>query len=391
MAGFSAVIFVPDDTVKTGLPNPLMLSRIMGSPLLSWLVSALISRGAGRFFLVCNQRFHTDAVACFPKDIELTSSSNEDASDLLHVFLSTSDESEPKVAVITGPSVFLDPTMGPQGEIIPVPSCSFHIECETLMAAIDEQCNFLDFLHQRGKPYTDRDGVYSIRNATELASWQPILNRQHLHNLTNSGVEIWDYENCYVDPSVRMGSGSVILPGTILRGECIIGKNCTIGPHCLLENVSLGDGCHVNQSQMYDCSVGESTQIGPFAYVRPNCTIGNRVKVGDFVEVKNSVIGDGTKIAHLTYVGDADVGKNVNFGCGCVTVNYDRAKKHRTSIEDNAFIGCNTNLIAPIKIGQNAYTGAGSTITDDVPNNALAIGRARQNTKKEWSTKHKLK
>ena len=127
--------------------------------------------------------------------------------------------------------------------------------------------------------------------------------------------------------------------------------------------------------------------MGPYAYVRPNCVIADKVKVGDFVEVKNSTVGEGTKIAHLTYVGDSDVGSGVNFGCGTVTVNYDSKKKHRTTIKDGAFIGCNTNLVAPVTVGEGAYTAAGSTITEDVPGDALAIARSRQTVKEKWRTK----
>ena len=137
--------------------------------------------------------------------------------------------------------------------------------------------------------------------------------------------------------------------------------------------------------------VGYDTHVGPFAYIRPGSSVGNCVRVGDFVEIKNSNVSDGTKISHLTYVGDSDVGKNVNFGCGTVTVNYDRAKKYRTVIEDSAFIGCNTNLIAPVRVGEGAYIAAGSTITDDIPAMALSIARARQQNKKDWASKHKVK
>ena len=127
--------------------------------------------------------------------------------------------------------------------------------------------------------------------------------------------------------------------------------------------------------------------IGPFAYIRPNCHVGRGVKVGDFVELKNAGIGEGTKIAHLTYMGDADVGKNVNIGCGTVTVNYDGTSKYRTVIGDNAFIGCNSNLVAPVRIGAGAYTAAGSTITNDVDDNALAIARSRQVVKRQWAAR----
>ena len=391
MAGTSAVIFVPDDTSKTGYARPLMLSRIMGSPLLSWLVSSLAARGVGRFFLVCHDQYAGEARACFPSGVELTVAGSVDAPDLLHVFLSTASDNEEEVVVVTGPAVFVSTSLASQSDVIPLPSCVYHVAREALMDALDEKFSFLDFLRQRGKAFADRDGVFSIRSGEDLAAWQPVLNLQHLHNLVRGGVEIWDYQNCYVDPTVRVGSGTVLMPGTILRGNTTIGENCVIGPNALLENAIVGDDTTVNASQLYDCRVGDGTKIGPFAYVRPGSQIGSSVKLGDFVEVKNSKIGDGTKVAHLTYVGDSDVGKNVNFGCGTVTVNYDRAKKHRTTIEDDAFIGCNTNLVAPVTVGRGAYTAAGSTITEDVPSQALAVARARQTNKRDWASRHKLK
>ena len=391
MAGSSAVLFVPDDTSKTGFTRPLMLARIMGSPLLSWLVSALAARGVGRFFLVCHDQFAGEARACFPATVELTTASSVDAADLLHVFLSTADETDAEVVVVTGPVVFVAPRLASQADVIPAPSCAYHVAREALMEALDEKFSFLDFLRQRGKAFTDREGVYSIRSGEDLAAWQPLLNLQHLHDLVRSGVEIWDYNNCYVDPTVRVGQGSVLMPGTILRGATTLGENCVVGPNTLLENVTVGDNTALNASQLYDCTVGSGAKIGPFCYVRPGSRIGDDVKLGDFVEIKNSTIGRGTKVAHLTYVGDSDVGKNVNFGCGTVTVNYDRVKKFRTTIEDDAFIGCNTNLVAPVTVGRGAYTAAGSTITEDVPSQALAVARARQTVKRDWAARHKLK
>ena len=205
------------------------------------------------------------------------------------------------------------------------------------------------------------------------------------------GVSIWDYNNTYVEPTVFVGAGTELLPGTVLRGTTSIADGCTIGPNSYLENVKVGEGTKINASQVYDSEIGSDTTVGPFAYVRPGSRIGSHVRCGDFVEVKNSTIGDGTKISHLTYVGDSDVGKNINFGCGTVTVNYDRVHKSRTVIDDNAFIGCNTNLIAPVHVGEGAYIAAGSTVTDDVPPAALAIARARQQNKRDWANRHKLK
>ena len=230
-----------------------------------------------------------------------------------------------------------------------------------------------------------------MSSLAEAHAWQSVLHARTMARLEHAGVEIYDPASCYVEPEVEVGAGTQLLPGTILRGKTRIGENCVIGPNALLEDAVIGDGTHVNASQVYRSKIGRNTTVGPFAYVRPGCTVGDGVRVGDFVELKNSVVGNGTKISHLTYVGDSDVGERVNFGCGTVTVNYDRAKKYRTTIGSDSFLGCNTNLIAPVRVGEGSYIAAGSTITDDVPAQALAIARARQSNKKDWAAKHKLK
>ena len=180
------------------------------------------------------------------------------------------------------------------------------------------------------------------------------------------------------------------MPGTILLGNTQIGENCTVGPNSMLKDTTLGNNVTFNSSQATESVVDDGATVGPFSQLRPNSHICKKVKIGDFVEVKNSTVGEGTSIAHLTYIGDSDVGKHVNFGCGVVTVNYDGRVKSRTKIGDFAFIGCNTNLIAPVSVGDGAYTRAGSTVTDDVPAASLAIARARQTNKDNWA-KDKLR
>ena len=370
----------------------MMLQSIMGSPLLGWLADALLAGGVGRFFLVCHERFRREVRACFPEDVDFWCPSAETTSDQLHVFLSTADESEEDIIVVTGPAVILPFAADEeQFEDAPLVSPVTSVSRRTLMEALDDKFIFTDFLKDHGVPYTDRDGVYAVTSMQEMTEWQPVLSRSVLYKLSKQGVEIWDYNTTYVDPAASVGPGTALLPGTILRGQTSIGKNCTIGPNSYLENARIGDGTKVNASQVYDSEIGSDTTVGPFAYVRPGSRIGSHVRCGDFVEVKNSTIGDGTKISHLTYVGDSDVGKNINFGCGTVTVNYDRVHKSRTVIDDNAFIGCNTNLIAPVHVGEGAYIAAGSTVTDDVPPAALAIARARQQNKRDWANRHKLK
>ena len=213
--------------------------------------------------------------------------------------------------------------------------------------------------------------------------------------LLEAGVEMLDPSAVYVEDSVTVGAGTLLLPGTILRGATTVGEGCEIGPNTMLVNCTVGNKVTVNSSQCFDSTVEDGAEVGPFAYIRPNCHVAAHVKVGDFVELKNSSIGPETKISHLTYIGDSDVGEGVNFGCGTVTVNYDGAAKHRTTIGDYAFIGCNTNLVAPVTLGEGAYTAAGSTITEDVPGDALAIARARQVNKDGYAagrfTKRKTK
>lgn len=209
----------------------------------------------------------------------------------------------------------------------------------------------------------------------------------NIQKFKDNGVVFVDERAVWIDDTVKIGKGTVIEPNVYLKGDTVIGENVIIGFCTEIVNSKIGDNVDIKHSVITDSEIGEGTTVGPFAYVRPNCKVGKKVKIGDFVEIKNSNIDDGTKLAHLTYVGDADVGKNINFGCGTVVVNYDGKNKHRTVIEDNAFIGCNTNLVSPVKVGKNAFTAAGSTITEDVPENSLAIARNRQTVKEEWVIK----
>ncbi len=217
--------------------------------------------------------------------------------------------------------------------------------------------------------------------------------RRRMINLDymNKGVVIIDIDSTYIELGVIIGENTIIYPNNVIEGNTVIGKGCVLGPNNHIKDCDIGDKNDITNSVLKESKIGNNCAIGPFAYLRPNSNIKDNIKIGDFVEIKNSNIDDGTKISHLTYVGDSDVGKNVNFGCGTVTVNYDGKKKHRTTIEDNAFIGCNTNLVAPVTIGKGAYTAAGTTITKDVQGDSLAIGRVRQEEKQNWAkgkTKH---
>jgi bifunctional UDP-N-acetylglucosamine pyrophosphorylase/glucosamine-1-phosphate N-acetyltransferase len=151
----------------------------------------------------------------------------------------------------------------------------------------------------------------------------------------------------------------------------------------------IGDGTSVNASQLNKCTVGKNTTVGPFAYVRPDTKIGDGCRIGDFVELKNSSIGNGTKVSHLTYIGDSDLGESINVGCGVVTVNYDGKNKYRTKVEDHAFVGCNVNLVAPVTVGEGSFIAAGSTITRDVPKDAMSVARERQKDIEGWAKRRR--
>lgn len=206
------------------------------------------------------------------------------------------------------------------------------------------------------------------------------INLRHIEK----GVVFLDWKAAYIDGSVRIGAGTVIYPGTILEGDTEIGCHCSIGPGTRISHSRIGDEVSVQNSVVLESRVEARAKIGPFAYLRPGSHIGEDAKVGDFVEVKNSTLGKGSKASHLTYIGDSDVGENVNLGCGVVFVNYDGSKKYRSVVEDGAFVGCNTNLISPVKVGKGAYVAAGTTVTTDVPEGALCIGRARTRHIEDW-------
>ena len=187
-----------------------------------------------------------------------------------------------------------------------------------------------------------------------------------------------------------MDSGdTVIYPYTWLEGNTEIGTDCVIGPSVRLTNVKVGSEVEMQFTYGHDCTVKNKVVMGPYVHLRPDTVLEDKVKIGNFIEVKNSHVGYGTKLPHLSYIGDTDIGSGVHIGCGCIMVNYDGKKKHRTTIGDNAFIGCNSNLVAPVTIGEGAYIGAGSTITKEVPEDALGIARAKQKNIEGWAAKQR--
>lgn len=233
---------------------------------------------------------------------------------------------------------------------------------------------------------TDNEFVaYGANDRMGMLTLNRIANQTEIERHLQNGVEFTNTDGITIEKGVKIGKGTYILQGSILKEDTVIGEGCEIGPNCIIGNTTVGNNTKLNYVQAFDSKIEDNVKIGPFVHIRPNSHIKSGVKIGDFVEVKNSTIGESTAVAHLTYVGDSDVGKHVNFGCGCVTVNYDGAKKARCTIGDEAFIGCNTNLIAPVKVGNGAYTAAGTTVTKDVPDNALALDRGEFRIKEGYA------
>ncbi len=237
----------------------------------------------------------------------------------------------------------------------------------------------------------DLDDIRAINTKLQLAEAEEVMRKRINSRLMEKGAILIDPKTTYIGDEVVIGEDSIILPGCILEGQTIIGEDALIGPNSKLKNAIIGDRVQLENATVLDSSIDNDSKIGPYAYIRPGCQIGKHCKVGDFVEVKNSKMADYSKAAHLTYVGDGDVGERVNLGCGTVFVNYDGKKKHRTIVEEGAFIGCNTNLIAPVTVKQGAYIAAGSTITEEVPEDSLAIARSRQINKVGYLVKKRNK
>ena len=233
----------------------------------------------------------------------------------------------------------------------------------------------------------DPDVVRGINTRPELSELRQVLQARVHHALGLAGVTIVDPLTTFIDATVQIGQDTTVHPFSVLSGVTDIGEDCEIGPGAHLSDAKLGNGVSVRDSHVVASEVGDGCKIGPFANLRPGSVLGTHVKVGDFVELKNTTLGDGVSAGHFAYLGDAEVGARTNIGAGTITCNYDpflTPTKNLTKIGTDAFIGTHSTLVAPVSIGDGAYTAAGSTITEDVPADALAIGRARQTNKPGW-------
>ena len=328
----SAVFFLEEDSSIPEYSKPLTLEAILFCPILKWASDQLLADGVKRFFVVCGPRFAEEARKCFPADADVIVS--EQQTDLMD-FLTTPDP------VLVLSRAALPMAEAGLGFAYQAPGYELQESWKTKMTNNVQAAELVS-------------GWLPIFGRDTIAELEQLLRERIVNQHMKNGVRILDPAGTWIGPRVTIEAGTVILPGTILQGETKIGRGCTIGPNAVVNGCTVGDGVIINASQVNDSTLGDGTDVGPYAHIRPNCTVGKKCHIGAFVQLKNCVLGEGTKMSHLTYVGDADVGEGVNFGCGTITSNYDGFKKHRTVIGDKAFIGCNTNLIAPVT-GRSLY------------------------------------
>jgi len=337
MNQFCVAVFLPADDSANYHGKPLILQNVMFCPVLTWCTRAWVARGVQRFFVVSPGECSAAVLDCFPADTDVQVVSPEE----------WKKEAETLYAAGWKIEEAKDPVM-PLGNLM----ISFH-------------------------------------TMTELNQLQSACHDAMITHHQSRGVRIMDPATAYIDPRVEIGEGTLILPNTILRGNTVIGADCEIGPNAMITDCTIHDCVTVNASQLEGSELMDDVSVGPYTHVRPGCVVGKGCKVGAFVQLKNCCLGEKTKMAHLTYVGDADVGERVNFGCGTVTSNYDGFVKSRTVIGDDVFVGCNTNLVAPVRVENGAYIAAGTTVTKDVPADALAIARVRQENKDGWAKRNR--
>lgn len=235
-----------------------------------------------------------------------------------------------------------------------------------------------------GVAFDDHDIMRGVNDRWQLAEAAKVLRLRVLKKHAISGVTIVDPDTTYIEPDVVIGPDSTIEPGTILEGSTTIGSSCHIGPNTKIQDSSLGEGCVVLMSHLNGATMLDGSRCGPFANLRPGAVLGEQTKIGNFVEIKNAKLGAKVAVSHLSYLGDGDVGDNTNIGAGTIFCNYDGFLKHRTVVGEGVFVGSNSTLVAPITIGDGALIAAGSVVTKDVPADALAMGRARQEVKEGW-------
>ena len=347
-----------------------MLEPVLFCPVLTWMAQELMCCGVQRYFIVCRENWREEVR-------EALQGFDADFFDDVPAALSAAEED---VMVVPGPVV---PVYGPEGRNV------YAADAAVLRSRLREGTSLTDCpaeavgVRALWQPREQPPAFRAFSSAAELNAAMPAARELLMRRMASNGVTVVDPVNTYVDPRCSVAPGVTLLPGTILRGHTAIAAGCEIGPNAMVRDCIVGKDTTINASQVNESTIGSHTTVAPFTYVRPNCRIGDHCRVGDFVEVKNSVIGDGTKISHLTYVGDSDVGRRVNFGCGTVTTNYDGHKKFRCTIGDDAFLGCNTNLIAPVTVRTGPIPPPGPPLPTTCPTEPWPS--PRQTNKEGWA------
>ncbi len=434
-----AVILAPLEKAQITPDKPNALRRVLFEPIICWVIDACRNAGIEKICIATNCR--EDLIRTISdSSIEIATEENHLGTGCIPKsisgFLSRYEDAD--VAVLNGDTPFLDPktiqdalsqhrsdknavtaitayvsdcghsplnidskimqSLQPNAESgtahgpTELPTGNYWFTARDLLSLLSPDSNPCQEMRlsdaaaallQNGKKagaYTSAnpDIIMRANSSRQLYKINETARMNKLFCLMEEGVEIPCTDGILIEKNVQVGMGTLLLPGTVLRGATVVGEHCTIGPDTLIADSTIGDNTSLNAVQCYRSTVGRDVTAGPFCHIRPNTVIHDGVHIGDFVELKNADIGAQTHIAHLSYVGDSDVGERVNFGCGVAVANYDGVHKYRCTIGNDAFIGCNTNLVAPVNIGSNGYTAAGSTITEDVPDEALAIARAKQ-------------
>lgn len=372
----AVILAYNQDPLKNSKKAKTMCEVLM-KPMLNWVISAAKKAGIDNISVVAGENQPCIEAHLEDSEIKVISSFEQ------------TDKSADIIVVLNGDRPFIDTETIKE-------ALATHIKNSNDKTIISEEsigyCINSDSIEKSGL----KTGIFESENenirltadtGAELNHINETIRQLILRNLMNNGIDIPCTDGIIIGPDCKIGCDTKILPNTIICGNVTIGENCIIGPNSYIENARICNGVKFNNGQIKNAEILNDANIGPFVQIRPDSVIGDGVHLGNFVEVKNSIIGSGTSVSHLTYVGDSDVGSGVNFGCGTVTVNFNGKTKNRTVIKDRAFIGCNTNLVAPVTIGKNSYTAAGSTITQDVPDNTLAIARERQVNKVGWVKK----
>ena len=374
-----AIIFADKNNGSFKSKKPKVLREILFKPMLDWVVSAAENAGIDKICVVAGENlpdieshFDGSEINSFASLRQATEYINKDIIVILH-----GDKPFVDAETING-TIAMHKADGNDKTVIAEESVGFCINSASIEKSDLKTGVFAS---------SNKNISLTADTGAELNRLNETMRHTVLTNLMNNGVDIPCTDGIIIGPDCNIGCDTTILPNTVIRGNVTIDEDCVIGPNSFVENAEIGNGVKFNNGQIRNAKIMNNADIGPFVQVRPDAVIGNNVHLGNFVEVKNSTIGEGTSVSHLTYVGDSDVGSGVNFGCGVVTVNFNGKTKNRTVIKDRAFIGCNTNLVAPVTVGENAYTAAGSTITQDVPDNSLAIAREKQTNKEGWVIK----